>query len=139
MTEHYYQPKKYLCKLLSTYERMFPGEALRKQSSPILKGDNPELDHSEFISEEDKTKYMSIIDIKYNCAVLIIDVSTLSTYRVAPQKGHLECMKQLCRSIKHFPILLYELIQTFQTTLIWYMNPTNGYTLCMAILKKNCL
>ena len=89
--------------MLSTYESMFPGETLKKQSSPILKGNHPELDDLEFVSEEDKTKYMSIIDFICHCAVLIIDVSTLSSYRVAPQKGHLECMDQLCRYIKLFP------------------------------------
>ena len=57
----YYQPKKYISKMLSTYEHMFPGETLKKQSSPILKRDHPELDDSEFISEEDKAKYMSMI------------------------------------------------------------------------------
>ena len=27
---HYYQPKKYISKMLSTYEHMFPGETLKK-------------------------------------------------------------------------------------------------------------
>ena len=58
---HYYQLKKYISKMLNTYECMFPGETLKKQSSPILKGDQPELDGSEFVSEEDKAKYMSMI------------------------------------------------------------------------------
>ena len=52
----YYQPKKYISKMLSTYECMSPGETLKKQSSPILKGEHPELDDSEFVSEE-KGKY----------------------------------------------------------------------------------
>ena len=32
-----------------------------------------------------------------------IAMSTLSSYRVAPHKEHLECMKQLYMYIKHFP------------------------------------
>ena len=40
--------------MLSTYECMFPGETLKKQSSPMPKGDHPELDDSEFVSEEDE-------------------------------------------------------------------------------------
>ena len=40
---------------------MFPGETLKKQSSLILKRDHPELDDSEFISEEKKAKYISTI------------------------------------------------------------------------------
>ena len=47
--------------MLSTYECMFPGGRLEKQSSPILKGDHPEVDNLEFISEEEKAKYRSMI------------------------------------------------------------------------------
>ena len=36
-----------------------------------------------------------------------IAMSTLSLYGVAPQKGHLNCIKQLYGYIKHFPMLLY--------------------------------
>ena len=90
----------------SAYECMFPGETLEKQSSPILKGDHPELHDSEFILEEDKAKYMSMIGTaqwlvtlgRFNIA---ITMSTLSSYRVAPQKGHLKCMKRLCGYVKH--------------------------------------
>ena len=57
----YYQPKKYIRKMLSTFQCMFPGESFKKQSIPILKGDHPKLDDFEFISEEDKAKHMSII------------------------------------------------------------------------------
>ena len=47
--------------MFSTYDQIFSGETLKKQSSPILKGSHPELDHSEFVSEEDRAKYMSMI------------------------------------------------------------------------------
>ena len=40
---------------------MFPGEPLEKQSSPILKGDYPKSDDSEFVSEEEKAKHISMI------------------------------------------------------------------------------
>ena len=40
---------------------MFPGETLKKQSSPIHKGDHPELDYSEFIAKGEKAKHMSMI------------------------------------------------------------------------------
>ena len=40
---------------------MFPKESLKKQSSPRPKGDHPQLDDLEFISEEDKGKYISMI------------------------------------------------------------------------------
>ena len=47
--------------MVSISEHMFPGESLKKQSSPILEGDHPKLDDSEFVSEEEKTKYMSMM------------------------------------------------------------------------------
>ena len=70
---------------------------LKKQSSPILKDSHPELDDSEFIEEEDKAKYMSMISTAQWLVTLrrfdiTITMSTLSSYRVAPQKEHLECM-----------------------------------------------
>ena len=40
---------------------MSPEDSLKKESSPILKGDHPELYDMEFISEEDKVKYISMI------------------------------------------------------------------------------
>ena len=76
-------------KMLSSYEQMFTGETLKNQSSLLLRGDHPELDDSEFISEEDKAKYMSMIGTAQWLVTLgrfdiAITVSTLSMYRVAP-------------------------------------------------------
>ena len=45
----------------TTHEHMFPQESLNKQSRTILKGDHPELDDLEFISVENKAKYMLMI------------------------------------------------------------------------------
>ena len=91
---HYYQPKKYISKMLSTYECMFQGETHKKQSSHMPKGDHPELDDSEFVSEEDEEKYMSMIGTAQWLVTLgrfenAIAMSTL----VAPGKGHLKHMK----------------------------------------------
>ena len=94
--------------MLSTYEHTFPGETVKKQSSPILKEHHPELDDSEFILEENKVKYMSMIGTAQWLVTLgrfdiTITLSTLSSYWVAPQKGHLKHMKQLYGYVKHFP------------------------------------
>ena len=95
---HYYQLKKYISKMLSTSEPMFPGESFMKQSSPILEGDHPKLGDSEFVPEEEKTKYMSMMGtvqwlITLGRFDIAIAMSTLSSCRVAPHKGHLEQMK----------------------------------------------
>ena len=122
---------------------MFPGETLKKQSSPILKGDPLELNDSESVLEEDMAKYVSMIGTAQWLVTLgrfdiSITVSTLSSYRVAPQKGYLECMKRLYGYVKHFPMLQYVVVQTYPTTVKWNTNPMNGYTLFMEILKKTC-
>ena len=121
---------------------MFPGETLNKQSSPTLKGDHKDLDDFKFISEEDKAKYMLMIGTAQWLVTLErfdidITVSTLSLYRAAPHKGHLKHMMQLYGYVKHFPMLLYIFEQMSLITVKWYMNPTNGYTLFVEILKKN--
>ena len=94
----YYQPKKYISKILSTYEHMFPGETLKKQSSPIFKEDHAELHDLEFVSEEENAKYMSMIStaqwlVTFGRCDIATTMSTLSSYRVARCKGHLKHMK----------------------------------------------
>ena len=76
--------------MLSNYEYMFPGEPLKKQSIPIPKGYHPELDGTEFVEEEEKAKYMSMIGTAQWLVTLgrfdiAIAMSTLSSYRVAPK------------------------------------------------------
>ena len=71
--------------MLSTYEHIFPGETVKKQSSPILRGDHAELDDLEFISEEEKAKYMSMIRtaqwlVTLGRFVIAVAMSTLSSY-----------------------------------------------------------
>ena len=74
---------------------MFSGETLKKQSSPLLNGDHPELDDSAFKSEEGQSKYLSMISTA-QCLVTLgrfdiaSTVSTLSSYMVAPHEDHLE-------------------------------------------------
>ena len=117
-------------------------ETLKEQSSPIVRGDHPEVYDTEFLLEEDKAKYMSMISTAQWLSTLgridiAIAMSTLSLYRAAPQKGHVKHMKTLYRYAKHFPMLLYILVETSLTTVKWYMNPMKGYTLLTKILKKN--
>ena len=48
---------------------MFPGETLKKQLSPALIGNHPELDDSEFVSEEEKA----------NTCIWLVQHITIST------------------------------------------------------------
>ena len=75
--------------MLSTYECMFQGETLKKQSNPILKRHHPELDYSEYLLEEEKAKYMSMVAtaqwlVTIRRFDIAITISTLSSYRATP-------------------------------------------------------
>ena len=79
--------------MLGSFKHMFPGETLKKQSSPMTKRDHPELNDSKFVSEEEKAKYMSMVGTPQWLVTrgrfdIAIAVSTLSSYRVAPHQGH---------------------------------------------------
>ena len=96
-----YAPKKYLEKMMDGYTRMF-GEAPSSNniSSPLEKGDHPELDTSEFLDEEGQQKYQSIIGsmqwaISLGRFDLSVAIMTLSAYRASPRKGHLDRAKRI--------------------------------------------
>ena len=53
----YYGPFKYAEKMLDSYERLF-GEKPKGFSSPLEKGDHPELDLSPVMDDDGRAKYM---------------------------------------------------------------------------------
>ena len=55
-----YQPKKYIQKCLDNYERIF-GSLPKKASSPLVKGDHPEMDGSPLLGFNDVQIYQSLI------------------------------------------------------------------------------
>jgi hypothetical protein len=54
------EPKKYIAKMVETYERMFK-ENPKFFNSPLEKGDHPELDDSPLLEPEQVTEYLSIM------------------------------------------------------------------------------
>ena len=95
------------------------------------------------MAEEEKANYISMIGTAQRLITLgrfdiTIAMFKLSSYRVAPQKRHLEQMKRLYGYIKQFPMLLYIFVQTYLSKVKWYMSPMNGYTQSIDIFKKNC-
>ena len=56
---------------------------------------------------------------------ITIAMFKLISYRVAPQKRHLEQMKRLYGYIKQFPMLLYIFVHTYLSKVKWYMSPMN--------------
>ena len=69
-------------------------------SSPIEKNDHPEIDTSEFLDLEWIQKYQSLIGaLQWVVSIGRFDVQTavmtLSSFKVAPRRGHLERIKRI--------------------------------------------
>ena len=88
-------PRKYIEKLLGTYERIFGSKPKQNVTSPLEKGDHPELDVSDELDADGIKNYQSLIGtLQWVVSLGRIDITTavmtMSGFRVAPRKGHLE-------------------------------------------------
>ncbi len=88
-------PRKYIEKLLGTYEHMFGSKPKQNVTSPLEKGDHPELDMSDELDADGIKNYQSLIGaLQWAVSLGRIDITTavmtMSGFRVAPRKGHLE-------------------------------------------------
>ncbi len=93
-------PRKYLEKLIANYERMFGSPPKQTVTSPLEKGDHPELDTSDLLDEKGIQDYQSLIgSLQWVVSIGRFDVMTavmtLSSFRAAPRKGHLERVKRI--------------------------------------------
>ena len=95
-------PKKYIKeRLIPTYEKMFGEKPKTRAMLPLEQNDHPELDDSEFLDEEEIQQYQSLIGMlqwtislgRYDIACAVM---TMSSFRAAPRKGHLERLKRIC-------------------------------------------
>ena len=93
-------PRKYLDKLMANYERLFGGPPKQTVTSPLEKGDHPELDTSELLDEPGIQTYQSLIgSLQWVVSIGRFDVMTavmtLSSFRAAPRKGHLQRVQRI--------------------------------------------
>jgi hypothetical protein len=93
-------PKKYIQKMIDGYIRMFGEKPRSVYHSPLEEGDHPELDTSEILDIEGVTKYQSLIgSMQWAISLGRIDIATavmsLSSFRSAPRKGHLDRAKRV--------------------------------------------
>ena len=94
-------PKKYIEKMIANYERLF-GEAPKTNVyAPLEKGDHPEMDTSELLDQGQIKVYQSLIGgLQWAVTIgrfdIMTAVMTLSSFRAAPRKGHLERAKRVC-------------------------------------------
>ena len=81
-------PKKYIEKMVANYEKLFGTKPMHNISSPLEKGDHPELDISDFLDQEGIEMYQSLIGslqwaVSLGCIDITTVVMTLSGFRVA--------------------------------------------------------
>lgn len=96
-----YGPRRYvLDKMVADFEHMF-GHPPRHYSSPIERGDHPELDTSELLDLDGVKQYQSIIgSLQWAVQLGRIDITMtalvmLSSYQAAPRAGHLNRAKRV--------------------------------------------
>ena len=98
--------------MVETYVRLF-GEKLKElYSSPLEKGDHPELKSSDLLDADGIQKYQSMIGaMQWAISIGRFDIATavmsLSSFRVAPRVGHLErcqCIYAYLSKMRHAAI-----------------------------------
>jgi Reverse transcriptase (RNA-dependent DNA polymerase) len=94
-------PTKYIDKLVKNYEKLFGMKPNTSVTSPLEKGDHPELDTSELCTSDQIAQYQSIIGaLQWIVTIGPFDihtaVMTMSGFRMAPRVGHLNRLKRIC-------------------------------------------
>ena len=94
-----FAPKKYIDKILDAYKHMF-GENPKPVTTPLEKGDHPELDTGDELDEEGIKKYQSLIgSLQWAVTLGRLDIMTsvmsLSSFRACPREGHLRRVKRI--------------------------------------------
>ena len=97
----------YIKKMIINYTTMF-GEKPKEASSPMVEKDHPELDTTEELDATGIKQYQSLIGALQWLVTLgrfdiLLGVTTMSGYRVAPRIGHLERLKRMYGYIKRHP------------------------------------
>jgi hypothetical protein len=90
--------------MVANYEVMFKEKPLR-YSSPMILKDHPELDLTPELDENGIKQYQSLIGALQWLVTLgqfdiLIAVTTMSGYHIAPRQGHLEHLKQIIGYVK---------------------------------------
>jgi hypothetical protein len=94
-----YGPRKYISKMIGQFENMF-GCKPREYTSPLEKGDHPEVDTSELLDAEGIKKYQTMIgSLQWAVSLGRFDIQTatmtMSRFRAAPRQGHLDRLKRM--------------------------------------------
>ena len=84
--------------MVETYVRLFGEKPKELYSSPLKKGDHPELHTSDLLDADEIQKFQSMIGamqwaISIGHFNIATSIMSLSSFRIAPRVGHLECCK----------------------------------------------
>ena len=101
-------PRKYVEKILESYENTL-GEKPKKTKTPLVGGDHPESDISDFCDQDQIKQYQTIVGQliwlsglgRFDIAV---HVMTMSRFRQQPRIGHLERLKKIVGYLANFPM-----------------------------------
>jgi hypothetical protein len=137
-----FAPRKYIDKLIASCERMFGSKPkTNKITSPLVKGDHPEIDDYAFLEEEGIQQYQSLIG-QLQWAILLgrfdiaIAIMTMSAFRTAPRKGHLDGVKRICGYLSKMRIQPFESALKDQIILIFQGRNTTGNSLSTEVQRK---
>ena len=105
-------PRKYIEKMLTNFEKTF-GYKAREYTSPLEKGDHPEIDTSELLDAEGIKDFQSLIGqcqwaVSIGRFDIMTAVMTLSSFRAAPRRGHLE---RACRIVGYLSKMKHGMIR----------------------------
>ena len=94
-------PKKYINRMVDSFERMFGRKPATNVSSPLEKGDHPECDTTDLLDPDGVTQYQSLVgQLQWAVSLERMDIATavmtVSSFRSAPRIGHLERVKRIC-------------------------------------------
>jgi hypothetical protein len=94
-----FAPRKYIVKMIATYERLF-GRKPKPYASPLTGGDHPEIDDSGLLDLAGVSIYQSLIGslqwvIQLGRLDICTAVMTMSRFRAAPREGHLDRVKRI--------------------------------------------
>jgi hypothetical protein len=99
-------PRKYIDKMIDQYEKMF-GMKPKEFSSPLEKSDHPEIDTTDELDQAGIKTYQSMIgSLQWAISLGRFDIQTatmtMSRFRTAPKKGHLERLKRIYGYLRRF-------------------------------------
>ena len=100
-------PRRYINKILESYERMFKEEP-RKSRPPLEGGDHPELHTPELCDEHQTNQFQTLVGqlqwlISPGHFDIAVHVMSLSRFRAQPRKGHLDRAKRIVGYLLFLP------------------------------------